>query len=105
MSLHRKIHFLMTWMAGSLPGEALAPGVPGPDVNNFPLKMGRVKVEVQQILVQVPGGAAKLSDIAKVGHYFFFCGEKIWSFFFWWVFEELFFIFFSEDHVLMAIGP
>lgn len=79
----------MTWMAG-LPGEALAPGVPGPDVNNFPLKKNETCegggptnscANSFVLFFQVPGGAAKLSDIAKVGHYFFLWRENMEFFF------------------------
>ena len=67
----------MQRMAGSLPGEALAPGVSGqPDVPFSITKhrdMLRRKKKVKQFLLrfffQVPGGAAKLSDIAKVGFF------------------------------------
>lgn len=36
-----KIPFLILRIAGSLPGEALAPGVSGPDVSNFPCEGGK----------------------------------------------------------------
>ena len=63
-----KIPFLILRIAGSLPGEALAPGVSGPDVSNFPCEGGKNRSRnFFRFFFQVPGGAAKLSDIAKVG--------------------------------------
>lgn len=98
-----KIPFLIRRIAGSLPGEALAPGVSGPDVQFSVWRWKNRSRNFSRFFFQVPGGAAKLSDIAKVGEKY--CRNltgKCWRN---WRFVCLYDFFFSGDLGLMAIGP